>query len=69
MKTGDVFCSTSVTILETNPGSSLVRETWRCKKGYRYVLLLLGVEGKEMPPIDPEKALASMGFKRKKKKK
>lgn len=60
MKVGEVVKATSITKLL----GSNYRETWRCRKGYRYVFVLLGVES-DKEPLDPEKALVGMGWRKK----
>ena len=44
------------------------RETWRCKKKFQFVFVLIGIEefGK---PIDPHAAMSEMGWKPKRAKK
>ena len=65
MKVGEVVLATSITKLlgpAEAPGN--YRETWKCRKGHRYVFVLLGIET-DKEPLDPEKALAAMGWKKK----
>lgn len=65
MKNGQIIRTTSLTI---HSDDSKYRETWKCKKGYRFVLALLFTEGPEQlgKPVqhsDVKKFMNALGWK------
>lgn len=64
MKTGDVVKTKTLRILLGDPKPENYQETWNTRKGYRYVLVLLGIEHDDNP-VDPEKAMHALGWMRK----
>lgn len=61
---GEVVYLRSMNMLLGEPGKELM-VTWKCRKGYRYALVLLGVENLQQP-IDPDKRLETLGWEKKK---
>lgn len=64
MKTGDVVKTKTLRILLGDPKPENYQETWNTRKGYRYVVLLLGIE-QDGTPFDPIKAMHDLGWMRK----
>ncbi len=64
LQTGAVVKTTSV--VAHHDGPAKLRVSWQCKKGYRFVFVLLGTETIGIP-LDPEKALRDMGWVKRKK--
>ena len=63
LQTGAVVKTTS--IWAHHDGPAKLRVSWKCKKGYRFVFVLLGTEAIDKP-LDPEKALLDIGWEKRK---
>jgi hypothetical protein len=59
MRIGDIVRTTSITAHFDGP--SRLREGWKCRKGYRYVFLLLAVE-EVKKPVNAKKSLQALGW-------
>jgi hypothetical protein len=62
MQPGDVIKANNITVLKGQPKLENYRETWKCKKHYRYVFLLLGIE-EDGKFFDPASALRTLGWR------
>jgi hypothetical protein len=63
---GQVIRARSITKLLgpiADPGK--YRETWNCRKGFHYVLVLLDVQNEKTAPLDAAKLLNEIGWIRK----
>lgn len=64
MKVGDVVKTNSITIHFDNL-RGIQRETWKTRRGKRFVFLVLGYESQsDEKEFDPDQALRSMGWKK-----
>jgi hypothetical protein len=61
LRAGEVLRTTSLTVLRGTVRPENIRETYKTKKGYRFVLLLLGTE-KDPEPMNLDVALEGIGL-------